>query len=495
MSPLSSWLLAGAAVLPVAAPAVVHAEPFRFHFDHVLGTSLDVVALAPDETTALMAVTAAKHEISRLDRVLSDWRADSQLSALNRGEAIAASPDLTKVLALCEQWRGRTDGAFDCRTGAALRLWRDAAASSGAVQPAIPHRALSAAGQPLARVSDTTSLQLPEGARLTVDGLAKGYVIDAAMAAARRASPSLSGLMIDIGGDLRCWGQSPEQGGWRIGVADAHSPDNVDPPHLLHLSNRALAASGRGARDLEVDGCAVSHTLSPGSGQPVSQVRSAVVVAHSAADADALSTAFMVMAPERALALANGLDGVEAYITDRQGGRHVSDGWTEFAGGEPRLIRTAAPAGPAASKGIGLDLTYTVPKIDAEPYHAPYVVMWVTDENRRMVRTLLVLGAKPKWAPENFIWWRRYGRLTPQVLDTVGRATRPPGRYSVHWDGMDDSGAAVRPGRYIVHVEASREKGGHTYQTVDLDVSGRGTKVLPAKDEMGALELKFGPGA
>ncbi len=280
-------------------------------------------------------------------------------------------------------------------------------------------------------------------------------------------------------------------------MADAHDADNAHPVQVIRLADRALASSGRGARDLKVDGCLVSHALSPNTGQSVSGVRSATVVARSAADADALSTAFMVMAPDRALALAAGLDGVEAYITDSDGARHVSDGWASLASIEPHLTRAryAAPASATASRGLSLDLTYTVPKIEAEPYHAPYVVMWVTDENRKLVRTLLVLGAKPKWAPENFIWWRRYGRLDPKVLDSIGRATRLPGRYSVHWDGKDETGAAMAPGKYIIHIEASREKGGHTYQTVDLDLSGSGAKALPAKDEMGAVEFKYGPGA
>lgn len=488
MSPILSWLLAGVAI---ASPVAPHVEPFRFHFDHVLGTSLDLVAVAPDEASALMAVTAAKREIARLDPILSEWRLDSQVAALNRGEALAPSPELTEVLARCEHWRGVTDGAFDCRSGGALQLWRQASARGEAVQADGLQKAVLQARQPL--VFEARPARLPEGVRVTVDGLAKGYVIDAAMAAARKASPNLHGLMIDIGGDLRCWGRSPDQGGWRVGVADAHAADNEAPPQVLRLADRALATSARGARDLAVDGCVVSHTLSPTSGRPVSQVRSATVVAPSAADADALSTAFMVMAPHEALALADRLDGVEAAITDRGGVRHVSQGWGALAGGEVRLQR-ARYAAPAA-RAVALDLTYTVPKIDAEPYHAPYIVAWITDPDRKLVRTLMVLGVKPKWAPENFIWWRRYGRLNPQVLDTVGRATRPPGRYSAHWDGKDDMGAAAAPGAYILHIEASREKGGHTYQTVDLDLTGAGAKALPAKDEMGALEIKFGPAA
>ncbi len=477
MKAFTSWLLAGAAILPLAAPAVLHAEPFRFHFDHVLGTSLDIVALAPDETTAMMATTAARHEITRLDAILSEWRADSQLSAFNRGELAAQAPEVTAVLNQCEHWRAVTGGAFDCRVGGALQVLREADSSGATLQSARLEQGLASG-------------------HVTVDGMAKGYVIDAALAAARRASPNLAGLMIDIGGDLRCWGRSPVQGGWSVGVADAGDADNTRPAQVLRVADRALAMSGRGARDLKVDGCMVSHTLQPVTGQPVSGVRSAAVVAPTAAEADALSTAFMVMAPDRALALAHRLDGVEAYITGSDGVRYVSEGWDTMISPEPKLTRARndAPGAALVARSLGLDLTYTVPKIDAEPYHAPYVVMWITDESRKLIRTLLVLGVKPKWAPENFIWWRRYGRLNPQVIDSVGRATRLPGRYSVSWDGKDESGAAAPTGKYIVHIEASREKGGHTYQTVELDLSRAGTTALPAKDEMGAVAIKFGPG-
>ena len=263
----------------------------------------------------------------------------------------------------------------------------------------------------------------------------------------------------------------------------------------LRLGDRAVASSGRGARDLKIGGCAVSHTLEPGSGRPVSQVQGAVVVAGSAADADALATAFMVMAPQQAMALADRTEGVEALVTDRDGVRHASRGWTDLVDRDPapRLIRTAASA-VAGQHGLSLDMSYQVPKIDAEPYHAPYVVVWVTDESRQLVRTLMVLGTKPRWVPENYVWWRRYGRQLAQPLDTIARPTRLPGRYALHWDGKDETGKPAAPGRYILHIEAAREKGGHTYQTVDLDLTGAGgARTLPAKDEMGAVELRYGP--
>jgi thiamine biosynthesis lipoprotein len=494
MRPSLSWLLASAAaVTPLAVPAVVHAEPFRFHDDHVLGTSLDVIAVAADEASALMAYTAARREIARLDKVLSAWRPDSELEGLNRSGKVKASADLHAVLTGCEDWRGKTGGAFDCRVGQPLALLR-------AGQTKAADCALKDARRPL-HISADRTVQKPEGVRLAVDGMAKGYVIDKALAAARKASPGLKGLMIDIGGDLRCWGQAPQAAGWRVGVATDGQADNAAPTLALALDDRALAVSGRGDRDLALDGQASSHTLDPRTGRPVAHVRSAAVVARTAADADALATAFMVMKPEHALALADRMPGAEALITAADGAQHRSRGWSGLE--QPMLIRAsyaahaataAGPvAAPVAAKGLSLDMTYTVPKIDAEPYHAPYVVAWLTDANRQMVRTLLVLGVKPKWAPENFVWWRRYGRIAPQVLETVGKPTRLPGKYTLHWDGKDETGKPVAPGQYILHIESSREKGGHTYQTLDLALGGAGAKTLPAKDEMGAVEVKFGP--
>jgi thiamine biosynthesis lipoprotein len=476
-----SWLPAGAALTAVGAALPAQAQPFGFHYDHVLGTSMDVTALAADEASALMAAAAARAEVRRLDALLSAWRPDGELAVLNWTGFVTASSDLRAVLGACEAWRAATGGAFDCRIGALPAALQDAA-------PGALDRALAGCRGKIC-VEDDGTVRRPTGARLAVDGLAKGYVIDKALAAARQASPGVQGLMIDIGGDLRCWGRAPSPDGWRVGVALRGEADNVAPGAQLALTDRALAVSGRGARDLVVDGCAVSHVLDPASGRPAVQAMAAAVVAPTAADADALSTAFMVMPTGAAMALADRLDGVEAMIRTADGAVACSQGWSGLAIAASGVTAAASAAAAAPS----LDMSYVIPKLDVEPYHAPYVVAWITDANRQMVRTLLVLGAKPKWAPENFIWWRRYGRLAPQVLDSVGRPTRLPGRYALRWDGKDEAGRAVAPGRYLLHIESAREKGGHTYQTVELDFTARGARALPAKDEMGAVELKFGP--
>jgi thiamine biosynthesis lipoprotein len=117
------------AALVVAAPAAAEVRSWQFYAEHMLGTSLDIIAVARDEVTAAVATRAARAEIMRLDAVLSGWRNDSELAALNGAPAKQVSSALFDVITAGERWRQATGGAFDGRLGEVLRLWRQASAS------------------------------------------------------------------------------------------------------------------------------------------------------------------------------------------------------------------------------------------------------------------------------------------------------------------------------------------------------------------------------
>jgi thiamine biosynthesis lipoprotein len=451
---------AGAAVL---AGAAAQAQVWRFHEPHVLGASLDMAVVADDPASALTAARAARAEIARLDGVLSRWRPDSELAALNAQARWTASPDLFEVIQAAEDWRARTGGAFDGRLGALIR--------------------------PKARATldaPTRTIQRPADAVFDLDGIAKGHVIDAALAAARRAAPDARGLMVDIGGDVRVWGQAPSACGWRVGVSDPSRPqDNAQPAQALRLIDKAVAFSGPGLRG--------GHILSPHDGRPVLHA-SAAVVADTARDADALATALCVLHPAEAIALTDRLDGFEAMVIDDSGRRYPSRGWnalTETQAPPARLIRAqAAQPWPA---GFELALDYEIPVIQRARVQPPYVAVWITNAAGVAVRTLTLLGTDDRFIDQNFIWWRKVGRVSAGY-DAIARPTRRPGRYSLVWDGRDDKGAPVGQGRYTLHVEATREHGGHGYQTFDV-VLGSGPVMAssPGNDELGPAAVRYGP--
>ena len=483
----STPLLAGLAGLAAVsgAPAQAETPVWRLHDDHVLGTSLDVTIVARSQAAAMMAAGAARAEIDRLDSILSGWRDDSELSALNASTERVVSPELFAVIRAAEGWRETTDGAFDGRMGATTAALRAGQGGEG--------RLIKASAVTLDPA--TRTVRRPDGVTFDLDGVAKGYVIDQALTAARAASPDVEGMMVDIGGDLRCWGRAPGGEGWRIGVAGAcETADNAAPAAVLQLPVGAVAFSGRGARDLTLDGETHSHIVDPRNGRPVTGTVAACVVAPGAAQADALSTAFSAMTPEAAVAFADAAPGVETLIQTADGRRLASAGWQSLvdtrSGPRAELIRVAD--GPAWPKGFEVAVGYEIPKFAVGNYRSPYVVVWVTDENKALVRVITMLGDDAKYTPDNYVFWRRYGRKAPG-LDAVAKPTRAPGKYGLVWDGKDQVGKPVAQGRYTIHVEAVREHGGHSYTSSDLDLRAAPTTAsIAGKDELGAISLRYG---
>jgi thiamine biosynthesis lipoprotein len=221
----------------------------------------------------------------------------------------------------------------------------------------------------------------------------------------------------------------------------------------------------------------------------------ATVFAERAADADALATALMALPAQSGLALA-ARHGADAVVVDAEGVSHVVPGWTRVA--PPRLIRAAAPApGPAAGAawpaGFVLAVDYEMPRIPGGRVYPPYVSIWITDGANAPVRQLLLLGDNENYIDQNYIWWRRVGRSAPGVVDAVARPTRPAGRYTAVWDGKDNAGRPVPQGRYTVHIEATREHGGHSYQTIPLLLGADPVEASAAAgEELGAARARFG---
>lgn len=465
-------------------------QTHHFHRDHVLGTSLDVVVQGASKQEAKRVLDAIQQEIGHLDQLLSTWRNDSEITALNNNKQGNVSPELFEVIAACENWRDKTCGAFDARLGQLIGLWEQ---SQGVVQldEATRTQVLHQLKADSVKLdAEQQSIAMDDAVKFAPDAYAKGYIIDRALVAARQAVPNLEGLLLDIGGDIRVWGNAPQKEGWKIGVQDAFvNTDNTAPQQVLNLKDQAIAVSGQGYRSL----AGQTHLLDPKTGLQLQQVEQCVVVGQCAADADALATALAAMQPAEGLELIEALIGYEAKLTLSNGDVHQSSGWNSLVqlpqNAEMRTVASqSATKWPAGYQAI-IDLT--IPKIDVEKYRAPYVSVWVTDANKKIVRTLAVWGKDEKWINSNYVWYRRYGRQMTN-LDAVAKPSRQPGNYKLAWDGKDEAGRAVAAGKYLIHIETSREHGDHSYQILELDVKAKASSnTLAAQKEIGAVKLNF----
>lgn len=497
-----SLLATSALALVQPAQAAVH----RIHADHVLGTSLDVVVSGGDADKATRIAEVARGEIERLDLVLSGWRADSELARLNTSQGpFAASPDLFAVIARCEDWRERCDGAFSGRLGAVEALWREAETTGELPSQARLQAAAVDAERAQVKLDASRGIIDRDGVVFAVDALAKGYIIDAALRAAEAELASGQGVLIDLGGDMACAGAPPLQTGWRAGLARGTDADNLAPRDVIALSGGAVATSGGGARDRRIAGCEVLHVLQPNSGQPATD-RTVSVVAADAAKADALATALGVMPVERGLAFA-GESGAQARIIDASGAMHTTEGWARLlqpaavTGEQVRptplkasdLVRVQNKAWPA---GFGVEITYEIPRPTSGRAKPPFVVIWITDANGKLVRTLFHLGDHPsRYLDSNYVWFNALqaaGRAND--LMSVTRPSRPPGRYTAAWDGKTDAGGVAPQGRYTINIEISREHGGHSLQSMPLTLGAAPVGAEAAgQGESGPAAVRYGP--
>jgi thiamine biosynthesis lipoprotein len=487
---------------------------WRFDDEYVLGTRLTVLVNARSVVLARAATNAVRNEINRLNRVFNWRRGDSELSALNRSGTAVASSDLFAVVQLAETWRRITCGAFDGRMGALLSHWALAATPS---QNAIEHAFAALRASKVMLEPVTRRIELSPAVSLSLDAIAKGYIVDAALNAARRTVPEIEGLAINIGGDIRCWGESPNGCGWRIGIPDPiHPADNAPLVDAVSLTNAAIATSGRGPRDYTSNRHR-STTISPLTGQPVCEVISASVVASHSADADAIATACLVLPPHKSIALVDKL-GVAARITDAHGRVHLSSAWptiqlaaasskkSEAKKGESTRSEATKANASATSKlppelrwpaDWEIGINYVAPERQEDErerdFRTPYMVVWITNDQNEPVATPVMVGRDPEWQRDNFIWWTSYDERAKQIVELRSQATALSGRYRIFWGGIDENWQPLPIGKYVLHLETSQERGKHSYRSVPLEIGReRFKKSLPSLPESGGIEITYG---
>ncbi|MEX2367298.1 MAG: DUF2271 domain-containing protein, partial [Pseudohongiellaceae bacterium] len=401
------------------------------HYDGVLGTSLDLTIYAADlnrmETAAAMVV----EEISRLEQILSTYREDSELMQLNRTRSSSqASGTLLDVVRHCEDWFDRTGGNFSCRLGQVLALW-DAAEENQQI-PSIVNMlppAKAASEGEITLNPEQQFIELDAAISLEPSGLAKGYIIDKAMALLRRELPQAPAIKVDIGGDASYWGAPPGENGWLVHAADPQAiADNGNYITSVSLNSRAIATSGHTSRTRSIASRQFSHILVPQRGWPVANGIYAVVVAPDALTADAVATALAVQSIGAGIAWVDSVDDVEALLIDTNGTQRASRNWQTLLSED--LLQKA-------NARIELTMNFTIPDINERDYERPYVAVWISDAEGRAIKNLLLLGGEERWARTNSRWWRSASDLR---MYNVTRPTRGPGEYQLTWDGRDDYG-------------------------------------------------------
>ncbi len=348
-------LLAALFTLPGYAAPAGTTQPVRaytFHHENVLGTSLELTFVSASADAAVRAESVALAEIERVRRVISTWDSTSEASRLiATGHLDPASPELLDVLRLYDAWQARSGGAWSARVGELTALWRQAERAGRAPSPnTLLDRAAASAG-PAWRIDPRTGgvTALTRHA-LDLNSLGKGYILGRAEAAVRAAVPGVRGGLLDIGGDVRTWGDAPAgaAGAWRVAVANPQDPaDNAAPLTLLRVHDAAVSSSGSYARGFDIAGHHYSHIIDARTGQTAEGNSGVTVIAADNATANALATTLSVLSPAEGLRLVASEPGAEALIITGQGEQYRSPGFAAYES-PPAQQSAARDPGPGS---------------------------------------------------------------------------------------------------------------------------------------------------
>jgi thiamine biosynthesis lipoprotein len=288
----------------------------------VMGTLAKAITVAADSNTAKQCIEAAFTEIEKIDDLMSYHKSDSEISELNRdgfARAVKVSKSTYEVLQRSIEFSKLSNGAFDVTIGPLVDLWHSAQDANSLPTDAKLQQARSKVGYDnLILDANETSVRFAvEGMRVDLGGIAKGYAIDKAVEVMQK-SGALGG-MVDIGGEVRCFGLPPAgQKKWRIGL---QNPDKAEdglnagaPLLVLNLTDAAVATSGHYRRFVAIGGKRYSHIIDPEKGQSSESLASVTIICPSAVDADALATAVSVMGAEKGLALIATMPATDAIL-------------------------------------------------------------------------------------------------------------------------------------------------------------------------------------
>jgi thiamine biosynthesis lipoprotein len=257
--------------------------------------------------------------VDGIEALASTYMVTSELSVFNASRSTDWQPvsaELCRAVAEALAISRKTEGAFDITVGPLVNLWGFGPGEIVLEPP--PQASVDAARQRIGHAKLETDCLRPAMRKqradlyLDLSGWAKGHAVDEL--AALLEGYELVDYLVEIGGELRLRGYNAERRKWGVAI---EKPDETrrTVQAVMRITDIGVATSGDYRNFFEYEGKRYSHTIDPRTGRPVDHALAAVTVLHpSAAVADAMATALLVLGPESGLALAEKLGLAATFL-------------------------------------------------------------------------------------------------------------------------------------------------------------------------------------
>ena len=317
--------VAAGGLLPISESVAFNKKLYKVTKTELgMGTYVSITVMHPSRVQGEEVIGMAFETMDRLTGLLDRYRSDSPIGVLNKeGRLTDVPPELARVVARSLHFHEVSDGSFDITVQPLVDMYKryfeahGHAPSEGdfrKVLKLVDARALSFDGQSI-RFNK-------EGMGITLDGIAKGYIIDQAAELIKHSG--IHHALINAGGDIRAVGGKRDGTPWKVGV---QNPDKEGPyVEVATMTDGAVATSGNYEIYFDEEKL-YHHIVNPKTGVSPRQSSSVTVTASNVMDADALSTTVFVLEPEAGKRFIEGMPGAECLILDRNKKRITSQGW------------------------------------------------------------------------------------------------------------------------------------------------------------------------
>jgi thiamine biosynthesis lipoprotein len=263
--------------------------------------------------------------LGEVDRQMSTYRDDSELSRFNRaaaGEWFEVSPAVVRVVTEARAISEKTDGAIDVTVGPLVRLWHFGPGDAKKKKRSLPTDQEIAEARGRVGYQKLEVRAKPQAMRKMVDGLevdlssiASGYTIDEI--GKLLAGRGITNFMVELGGEILARGAREDGKPWRAAI-ELPGVGEREMQAAVPLVNCALATAGGTYRFFEFEGRRYSHVIDPATGRPVAHTLASVTVAaDTCIEADGWDTPLLVLGPERGFECAE-RNGIAALFIDEE---------------------------------------------------------------------------------------------------------------------------------------------------------------------------------
>ncbi len=292
----------------------------------LMGCVFDITVVAANEADGNHYIDLAAGEVTRIEKLISEWDSTTQISKVNRFagiKPIKVDKEVFDLIVRSIKISELTDGAFDITWAGMNQIWKfDGSMKRLPTQEEVA-AAVATVGYKnivLNKNEMTVFLKL-KGMRLGFGGIGKGYSAD--KSAALLKSMGVAAGLISASGDITAWGKQPDGKPWVVGITNPFNKEKVFS--WFPFEGGSIGTSGNYENYVEFNGVRYTHIIDPRTGWPVHGIASVTLFGPNAELSTALTKAIFVMGKDVGIDIIKQIKGIEYVVVDEEGKIYKSD--------------------------------------------------------------------------------------------------------------------------------------------------------------------------